>query len=371
MASKERPQPQGVDIPDTHRQDMEATRPDTFISDLEQQVKLYEGCGNMLGIVPLTTTGYPEGQDFRQDAQLRKYLTDWGRKIHSDSVMVLTGDPSKRAEQGYDVYMYVFEPNGDDGTGLGGGISTMCGNGIRAVAAYIREQNPSSSRAEIMTMSGIKTVEWENDLYSVEMGELHQTVEALKNYVHPSKVEAVDGEYFESPIPTDIVEQLSRYSIDASKWSIGLNGDRDASGNIDGEPHIMVEIPESQAPDLETLRKLAVEAGPTITKALAFFPKEININFVVVKGIGSEDNKLHILNCTHERNLGDDADHSVTAACGTGSTVSSGALLRKYFPDETDRVVVVHNTGGDLEIQRDPADPRRMIMKGPATMCET
>jgi len=158
--------------------------------------------------------------------------------------------------------------------------------------------------------------------------------------------------------------------VELHNWSIGLNGDADTEGNVDGEPHIMIEVPSDQAPDLSTLRKLAVDAGPIVTKALSYFPREINLNFVVVQGMDPVDGKVHVLNCTHERNLGNDPDHSVTAACGTGSTVSSGTLLRKYFPDELDKVVVVHCTGGDLEISRDPKDPRRMIMKGPASICE-
>lgn len=341
-----------------------------FIQQLDQHVKLYEGCGNMLGIVPLTTAGYDRRADFREDAPLRAALARWGREIHSDSVMVLVGDPQRHDEQGYHTYMYVFEPSGSDESGMEGGVSTMCGNGIRAVAAYIRENVPTAERADIMTMSGLRSVEFSGDNYAVQMGNFVEGVDDLANYIRPGAIESVNNEYFNAPIPQEIVDQLAEVGINAQTWSIGLNGDRDENGNIDGEPHLVIEIPEAQAPDLETLRQLAVEAGPIITKARHLFPREMNANFIVVQGINPEDGKLHIMNCTHERNLGDDADHSVTAACGTGSTVSSGTVLRRYTPDNDAQIVVVHCTGGDLEIAKNQDNPDRLVMTGPANICD-
>ncbi|MBI2420928.1 MAG: hypothetical protein HYV38_02480, partial [Candidatus Levybacteria bacterium] len=71
-----------------------------------------------------------------------------------------------------------------------------------------------------------------------------------------------------------------------------------------------------------------------------------------------------IWNCTHERNLGDDPDHSVTASCGTGSTVAGGIMFEKYVSDPT-QVVLVKCTGGDLEITKSPTSSS-LLMKGPA-----
>src|SRR3990167_8039536 len=109
---------------------------------ITQNLHVFEGCQNILGVVPLTLAGYQESDQWKKDPKLRRLLTDWGKRIMSDSVMVLTGDPLKAEEQGYHVRMEVFEPSGDDGSGLGGGISTMCGNGVRAVAAYVMEFLP-------------------------------------------------------------------------------------------------------------------------------------------------------------------------------------------------------------------------------------
>lgn len=337
-----------------------------FLNQLDQLVRVYEGAGNILGIVPLTTAGYPRDWDFRQDAALRAYLARWGRQIHSDSVMVLVGDPTKRAEQGYHTFMYVFEPNGSDDSGMAGGVSTMCGNGIRAVAAYIREQDPSAERAEIMAMSGLRPVEFVDDLYAVQMGTFVQGEADLAKYIRPKQLDTVDGEYFQAPVPASMVTALADVGVNAERWSIGLNGDRDAQQQIDGEPHLVIEVPLAQAPTIEALRALAVQAGPIITKNRQLFPAEINANFIVIQGQNPADGKIHILIATHERNLGDDADHSVTAACGTGSTVSGGVVLRRYAPEKADQVIVVHNTGGDLEISRNPAAPEQLVMVGPA-----
>lgn len=330
----------------------------TFYTRLGETLKVYAGCGNMLGVVPLTEAGYSLDQDFRQDSALREYLHQWGTRINSDSVMVLIGDPGKAAEQGFHYEMYVFEPSGRSDNGLAGGVSTMCGNGVRAVASYIEKKMPGITEVKVKTMSGIRTVKIENGLYVVDMGEFVYRAEDLSEYVNTSQVlPNDDGNYFNSPIPKEILSELSGF-IDTATWSIGLNGDRE-NGNIDGEPHVVIEVPNDRFSDLTKLRKLAVLAGPIVTKNLDCFPKEINVNFISV--IKNSDGSVEILNCTHERNLGDDPDHSVTPACGTGSTVAGGFVLEK-FPELNS--VLVYCTGGDLVISR--GEGNDLFMKGPA-----
>src|SRR4051812_1490882 len=89
-----------------------------FIDNLFHKVRVYEGCHNMIGIVPLTLAGYPELRNFKRDGELRALLEVWGKMIHSDSVMVLKGDPTKLKEQGYHFEMTVFEPNGSPKSNL-------------------------------------------------------------------------------------------------------------------------------------------------------------------------------------------------------------------------------------------------------------
>lgn len=331
----------------------------TFYERLSETAKVYVGCGNMLGVVPLTEAGYPLDQDFRQDSTLREYLHRWGTGINSDSVMVLIGDPTKIDQQGYHYEMHVFEPKGGSNNGLAGGISTMCGNGVRAVAAFIQKQFPDTVEARIMTLSGLRTVEIDGNLYTVNMGEFTSSANDLKKYVNNGIVKTnSEGNFIDSPIPEEILSDLNNI-IPVDKWSIGLNGDRDENGEIDGEPHVVIELPRQLISDIDQLRDLAVMVGPLVTKNIKLFPEEININFIVVNRMGKE---LEILNCTHERNLGDDADHSVTPACGTGSTVVGGFILERY---PRARSVLVHCTGGDLIISKSRLG-QELLMKGPA-----
>jgi diaminopimelate epimerase len=338
-----------------------------LMETLPEHVSLFEGCGNMLGIVPLSLAGFPVGWDFQKSPEMRRFLANWGKQINSDSVMVLTGDPRQRDAQGYHVMMYVFEPNGSDDTGMAGGVSTMCGNGVRAVAAYIRELDPEAENAQIMTMSGLRNIEFDGDFYAVDMGTMTNNAHDLAQYVDASQVQPNEsGEYYRSPIPAEIVAHLSQFTS-AREWSIGLTGTYTEDGSIDGEPHIVVEIPADQARTIEELREIAVVAGPIITKNLNLFPKEINVNFIVRQGLTDEaEPRAEVMNCTHERNLGEDADHSVTAACGTGSTVVGGVTLRG-MEEAPVRAVLVHCTGGDLEISGIPTD---LVMKGPAVRVE-
>ncbi|MGH7246273.1 MAG: hypothetical protein ACREGI_05085 [Candidatus Levyibacteriota bacterium] len=328
-----------------------------FWQQLKGELALFEGCGNMLGIVPLARAGYSPLNDPRQDAMLRARLADWGRSINSDSVMLLSGDPSRFEEQGYHFFMDVFEPRGSDESGMAGGFSTMCGNGVRAVAAYLRELHPDVASCVVMTRSGLRTVEFEDDHFIVDMGEFTVAAVDLARYVSISGREGLH--HFDQPIPEAIRAQLAPYTS-AARWSIGFTGNRDGEGMIDGEPHVVIQIPEDEVATIQDLRQLAIAAGPRITKNREFFPQEINVNFIVVRD--RDDGTYEVWNCTHERNLGDVPEHSVTAACGTGSTVVGGVVFEQ-FPYVGDEIPVVC-TGGTMIIKKQPGGV--LHMKGPA-----
>jgi len=346
--------------------------PTNLLKELEaKHLHHFIGCGNELGIVPLSLANYPcENDSWKSDRALRELLANWGKKIESDSIMVLTGDPTKLTEQGYHVAMTVFEPCGSDDNkerNLAGGLSTMCGNGVRAVAAYVREFDPSLTEILVQTGSGLLKIQYEpqTDLYVVEMGEFTSKDTDLSSYVNINEASAnLFHRYVDAPIPGSVLKEISKY-ISTKTWSIGLNGNRD-NGHIDGEPHLVIEVTPEEASDIESLRKIAVTVGPLLTKNSEIFPQEINTNFIVVKGkSGRDGNTFSILNSTHERNLGDDADHSVTEACGTGSTVAAGVIMEKYMTGPN-KSVIVRNRGGNLTISPDPNLPKGLLMKGDA-----
>lgn len=313
---------------------------------LTSLMRLYDACGNIIGIAPLSQVNYHG--DFRNDFALRTFLLEWGQKNNCDSIMVLTGDPRLRKSQGYHVKMYVFEPKGNDSSRLPGGVSTMCGNGVRAVAHFIGQVVDNTDTLEIMTGSGLRNISIQgNNFYQVNMGKFFSQASALSRYINTKKVQSRNGYFIDSPIPEDIRKLISKY-VSVANWSIGLNGDIDSNGNIDGEPHVVLFL-DQNIKDIFYLRRVAMQIGPLITKNLELFPYEINANFVV----NSRKNKdsISVLLCTHERNLGSNPQHSVTAACGTGST-AVGALISKKYKLTDKQMVNVFSPGGKLMISK-------------------
>lgn len=314
---------------------------------------LYQACQNKFLIFELK-----ENLDWQNNRNLRNTFTRLGKKNNVDSVLVLTGNPRRFYQQGYHYEMYVFEPEGKSENGLAGGISTMCGNGVRALAAYIEKKIPGTKEVKVQTMSGLRTVRIEVGQYVVDMGEFTDKARDLVRYVNTELVlPNEDGNFYNSSISEIILKDLSRL-VDVKNWSIGLNGNRDGE-SIDGEPNVVLEVPSRQVENINQLRRLAIEAGPIITKNLTCFPEEINANFMLV----SKENggTIKIMNCTHERNLGDDPNHSTTPACGTGSTVAGGFILKRYPKANS---VIVHCTGGDMVISR--GKNHTLFLKGPA-----
>lgn len=330
-----------------------------FDRSLAPNLQVFEGCGNILGIVPLYLAGYRG--DWLNDKPLRRRLRDWGLGIGSDSVMVLSVDLEQQREQGYNVFMDVFEPRGSTSDELLGGVSDMCGNGIRAVAAFLRQFNSDkANEVRIMTRSGMRTVSIDKvrDLYTVNMGLFTSSPTDLAPYVNMDMVQPNEqGNFIDAPIPPQIHDQLSRIIPNSiTTWSIGLTGDKKTDGGIIGEPHLVISIPKGTVANIQELRNIAVAAGPIITKNTKLFPQEMNVNFITL------DDQGHLLNVTHERNLGDDSEHSVTAACGTGNTAVGAVLYNKNFPNY--QSIVIKNIGGTLEISMNAQ--QHMIMTGPA-----
>ncbi len=325
------------------------------LANLQTQLQLYEGCGNMLGIVPLSLSNYPDNRDFNSDQELRAILAGWGWSTNSDSVMVLTGDPLKHEDQGYHFEMSVFEPRGNDNSGMAGGFSTMCGNGIRAVAAYTLSHLPNTQEVRVKTQSGVRVVEIINNEYKVNMGQLITSRKDLSRYINQNVFEPED--LFKVCAP----EQLTQQGLDyINTISIGLTGNYNEDGDIDGEPHTVMML-DSNINQIKKLRELAVKLGPRITKNLTVFPQEVNANFVIITEVNDKSKTIEALIVTHERNLGDDPEHSVTEACGTGATVTGGLILRQL--NKPDYQVRLTSRGEVLTINQQGEE---LFMTGPA-----
>jgi len=328
--------------------------------------ELYEGCGNLVLI-----TFLPEVlrvTDFRNNFRLRGDLAEIGQRQGVDSIMVLTGSPFDLEEQGFDCAMDVFEPNGSDRSGMAGSWSTMCGNGVRAVARYLLDHKAiTGARSEIfiMTRSGLRTVEILSDgLFRVRMGEFTAIGYDLKRYILLERLGLTEDDgLIDIQIPSLI--SAARVELEKARTcSIGLTGDQDKSGEIDGEPHVVIMVKDTK--DLTKLREIAVLAGPVITKAKDIFPLEINASFITIRKIDKVQHYLEVDACTHERGLGASPDHSVTAACGTGATVIGAVLFRLKSLDD-DWKVAVRMPGGVLLIER---KDNSYYLTGPAKKVE-
>jgi len=294
---------------------------------------IYEGCGNRLLLVHLW-------KKFQyNDIDLRDKLQEFGTNSGVDSVMVLTGQPEKLFAQRYHLTMDVFEPRGIDpeNPNLPGSWSTMCGNGIRAVARYLID----SSKLEcfIKTKSGTRQIAVLPDYqFRVNMGKFTMDKKDLRKYVS-----SFNFEFIRSKI----------INVSTQEIIVGLNGDYDKKGHIDGEPHLVLFL-ENYISTMSGLVELANKIGPLITNNRKEFSRCINTNFVSIKK--RREDCIEVLACTFERGV----DY-VTQACGTGATVIGSYLLSRI---EGLNVVKVIMPGGVLLISR--GENEDYFLTGPA-----
>ena len=314
-----------------------------MLDNLQKELQIYSACGNVVGIAPLSSVGIED--DVQNNIELRSFLTKWGKENNLDSIMVLTGDPLDFKSQGYHFSMIVFEPFGN---GNLGGFSTMCGNGVRAVAKYT-QQFVDTNEILIKTQSGILPILESDGNYTVRMGRLVQDAIDLDRYVNRKEIGKARGALYNVPIPSEL-GIIRKY---ADTWSVAFTTTNEE--DPDGEPHLIIQLPVESKEDLRTF---AMRFGQGLTYNNKFFPEGINVNFISTPIVSGDQIKLY--NVTHERNLGDTPEHSITQACGTGSTSVAGVLFKSH-PEINS--VIVQNYGGNLEITRDDQD---LLMTGEA-----
>jgi len=289
---------------------------------INYQNYLYHGCGNKVLIHSLEDINAA-----RHNKVVRAHLARIGKKLQVDSIMVITGHPQNANQQGYHCTMDVFEPRGKDGSGLAGSWSTMCGNGIRAVARYFQDTGFISvgETLRVKTASGLREVEvLKNYQYKVNMGELTLSGKNMSRYVKFSEFTKLKAK---NSLATAIVGFV---------------------GESDGEPHLVIF-----AQTKKHLQKLANKYGKQLTTNRLIFPQEINTNVVVMNDQNKDTPKVSA--CTYERGI-----YYVTQACGTGASVIGGYLLKKH---PSARKVRVKMPGGTLSITK---KGNQIFMQGPA-----
>lgn len=350
----------------------------------ELQLIPYEGAGNR---TPLLNIGVIKGISNRNptdvkkilenDINFRNYIVEKGTTLEADSIMIFY---KVRGEE-FDFVTFIGEPNAP----VTSKFSTMCGNGIRALALHIvLTENNFFIREKFLRdgiriwAGGVKTIRVESfdatlneGTISVEMGPFMCSKNALVSYVNSQFIRT---ETLKSLSITDLPNPIL---TEGFQLGIGFNGEED------GEPHLVMlspwenyctlltrigikSKPSSRKEILDSLRRVVCFIGLHITFDQEIFPQGINVNLALTLNDG-------IYMSTHERNLSSGKDECFdlfqkneycrcnTMACGTGgaAVVNIAHLQRQTGED----IFTTYHPGGKIDYFLSTG---QTIMIGPA-----
>jgi diaminopimelate epimerase len=231
-----------------------------------------------------------------------------------------------------DARMRMFNADGSE--------AEMCGNGVRCVAKYVYDHDICRAPTlKIETGRGVLTldVELKNDRVErvrVDMGEPILEAEKIPANVPGVRRNEpiVNVNYGFAPIDTEEEhERTQDANIEESLTCVSM-----------GNPHVVFFCGNVAAIPLQ-------EVGP-IMERHEMFPQRINVHFVQVHSPGE------VAMRTWERGSG------ITLACGTGA---SAVCVAGVLTGRTDRKILAHLPGGDLELEWN-ADNNHVYMTGPA-----
>jgi diaminopimelate epimerase len=255
-------------------------------------------------------------------AELARRVADRHFGVGGDGLIFIT--PSKVAN----ARMRMFNADGSE--------AEMCGNGIRCVAKYVFDHGIASERRlKIETGNGVLTLDLE-----VEGGKVSRV-----------KVDMGEPILEAGKIPVDIGGAADAKIVDLQLAPhIALSGIALEAAGLDprmtcvsmGNPHVMLYCSKVSAVPLE-------HVGPTI-ETHRIFPRRVNVHFVEVHSPGEVTMR------TWERGSG------ITLACGTGA---AAVCVAGFLTKRTDRKILAHLPGGDLELEW--AVDNHVYMTGPAT----
>jgi len=248
-----------------------------------------------------------------------------------------------------DARMRMFNADGSE--------SEMCGNGVRCVAKYVYDHGIARKPTlAIETGAGVLSLELEiaDDKVHrvrVDMGppilEMARIPIALPG-VPPTaqivdfplaelfKMAAVEAAKISPPGPR-VAAALAQPDVFEP-----LGGGLHITGVSMGNPHLVIYHPN-------VAHVMAEYFGPKLENH-PFFPKRINVHFVQVNG------HQEVTMRTWERGSG------ITLACGTGACA---VCVAGVLTGRTDRRILAHLPGGDLELEWRSSD-QHVYMTGPA-----
>ncbi len=297
----------------------------------------YDACGNRVLIHHLPRPD--SANQLRNSPEQLLALAQTARAQEMDSVMVVSGDPSGVNKQGHHLTMDVFEPNAFSEDSPSGAWSTMCGNGVRAVAQYLHDHFARKEQFLVRTGAGIQRVVRDPTGWRVEMGKFARSSRQLSRYVkYRPRAEEISA-------------------LAAGQWArpqVGFHYQSDEAGP-DGEPHLIIF---SEKTSIGAVRSLAQQFGSQLTRRLDWFPQEINTSIASVMSRDRQRRVVSVLAATYERNI-----YYVTQACGTAATVI-GSLVFEKEALGPEWIVEVQMPGGVLRISQTRAG--EYALAGPA-----
>jgi len=225
-----------------------------------------------------------------------RWLCDRHFGIGADGLMLVQLPRNPEA----DFFMFFYNP---DGT-----VVEMCGNGIRCFAKYLYEHCLiNQKKIKIETLGGIKDVQLIFDGTDVSGAK----VDMGKSSFNKDEIPVI----FEKETAIDEKICVAGQSFSVTCVSMG-------------NPHCVIFVDDISKAPVNTI-------GPKIEK-LKIFPKKTNVEFAQV--VKESEIKLRVW----ERGAGE------TLACGTGACATVAAANKLGL---TEKQVLVHLPGGDLEIE--------------------
>jgi len=290
-----------------------------------------EGLGNDFVIVDLRP-GKPgaEHAERIQDPATVKAVCDRHFGVGADGILAVLPSVS-----GGDARMRVLNADGSE--------AEMCGNGIRCVAKYLYESDPSL-RLPVLRID-------------TSAGRLDCAMDS-----HDNRVETVAVEMGKPRLTRGEIPMTGSANETVVRLPVTIRGrDFVVTGVSMGNPHAVIFIDDESA----DLHALAVEYGPAL-ETDPLFPRRTNVEFARVQK-NAQTPTIDLV--VWERGVG------ITLACGTGACATAvAAYLEGRGPG--DREVRINLPGGPLFItvnagRQDPdhtasLTPRGVLMRGPA-----
>ncbi len=254
-----------------------------------------------------------EGDALAEDAQRRAaFLCDRKFGVGADGVILIL--PGQAAP----FRMRMFNPDGSE--------AEMCGNGLRCFAKYVCDRGFAHSETSLVVETGAGLLRVEAQI-------------GAGGKVNKVRVDMGEPVLVPADVPTTLGQGLApvvNAPLALADRTLGV------TTVSMGNPHAVVFVDQTATYPVATV-------GPQVESHPAF-PKRINTEFVEV--LSKNEMNFRVW----ERGAGE------TLACGTGA---SAAAVAGVLNGLTERNVLIHLPGGDLEIEWSAAD-NRVYMTGPA-----